>query len=58
MDAVIGLAVDEVEGALAMTERGCKIVKIWSSAGAGPYESNGSGTVCNMGSMTGSELSK
>lgn len=28
VDAVMGLAVDEVDGALAITERGCKMVKI------------------------------
>lgn len=28
VEAVIGLAVDEVDGALAITERGCKMVKI------------------------------
>ncbi len=51
---VIGLGL--AEGVLAMTESGGRMEKILSSAGAGPYESKGSGTVCNIGSMIGSEL--
>jgi hypothetical protein len=34
----------EGEGALVMIERGGKMLKIWSSACGGPYESKGSGT--------------
>ena len=51
---VKGLGLDE--GALAMTDNGGRILKILSSEGGGPYESNGSGTTWSMGSMTGSEL--
>lgn len=39
---VIGLGLDE--GTLAITDSGGRILKILSSAGGGPYESNGSGT--------------
>ena len=53
VDAVRGLGADE---GLAITERGGRMVKIWSSAGGGPYESKGSGMVWSMGSITGSEL--
>lgn len=48
----LGLA----EGVLAITDNGGRMLKILSSAGGGPYESKGSGTVCSIGSMTGSEL--
>jgi len=34
----------EGEGAFVMIERGGKMLKIWSSACGGPYESKGSGT--------------
>lgn len=54
VEDVSGLAVEE--GALAMTERGGRMEKIWSSAGGGPYESNGSGTDWSIGSMIGSDL--
>lgn len=54
VDDVIGLGV--ADGALAMTESGGKMLKILSSAVCGPYESNGSGTACSMGSITGSDL--
>lgn len=54
VDDVNGLGEDD--GALAMTERGGRMVKIWFSDGGGPYESKGSGTVCNIGSITGSDL--
>lgn len=54
VEDVSGLGVDD--GALAMTERGGRIEKIWSSAGGGPYESNGSGTDWSMGSIIGSDL--
>lgn len=46
----------DAEGAVGMMERGGRILKIWSSDCGGPYESNGSGTDCNMGSITGSDL--
>ena len=55
VDEVIGLGLDD--GALAMTERGGRMVNILSFAGGGPYESNGSGTACSIGSITGSDLS-
>lgn len=41
VEEVRGLGAEE--GTLAMTERGGRILKIWSSAGGGPYESKGSG---------------
>jgi hypothetical protein len=56
VDDVSGLGL--AEGVFAMTERGGRMLKILSSSGGGPYESKGSGTVCNIGSMTGSELQK
>lgn len=40
-EAFMGLG--EGEAALALIESGCKMLKIWSSACGGPYESNGSG---------------
>ena len=55
VEAVKGLG--EGEG-LAITDRGGRIVNIWSSEGGGPYESKGSGIVWSIGSITGSELSK
>ena len=48
----LGLA----EGVFAITDNGGSMLKILSSAGGGPYESKGSGTVCSIGSMIGSEL--
>lgn len=51
---VKGLAVEEV--VLVIMDRGVRILNIWSSDWGGPYESKGSGTVCNIGSMIGSEL--
>ena len=54
--------VEEVRGlvlavwVLAITDRGGRMVKILSSSGGGPYESNGSGTACSMGSIIGSDL--
>lgn len=47
----LGLA----EGVFAITDNGGSMLKILSSAGGGPYESKGSGTVCSIGSMIGSE---
>jgi hypothetical protein len=41
---VVVVGVGEDECAVALMERGCKMLKIWSSACGGPYESNGSGT--------------
>ena len=54
VEDVIGLGLED--GAFAMTESGGRMEKILSSAGGGPYESNGSGTACSIGSITGSDL--
>ena len=54
VEDVSGLGV--ADGVLAMTDNGGRMVNILSSAGGGPYESNGSGTACNMGSIIGSDL--
>lgn len=53
VEAVRGLGTEE---ALAMTESGGRIEKIWFSDCGGPYESKGSGMVWSIGSITGSEL--
>lgn len=45
----------EDDGALNI-ESGARMLKIWSSDCCIPYESNGSGTDCSIGSMIGSEL--
>jgi hypothetical protein len=50
-----GVCVDD-EGVLVIIPSGGSILKIWSSAWGGPYESNGSGIACSIGSITGSEL--
>lgn len=52
---ITGVDDDDDLGFVRM-ESGGRMLNIWSSAWGGPYESNGSGTVCNIGSMTGSEL--
>ena len=54
VEEVRGLGAEE--GTWAMMDRGGRMVKIWSSAGGGPYESKGSGIVWSIGSMMGSEL--
>ena len=54
VEDVIGLGLEE--GAFAITESGGRMENILSSAGGGPYESNGSGTACSIGSITGSDL--
>lgn len=53
--AVLGLGL--ADEALARTSGG-SMENILSSAGGGPYVSNGSGTACSIGSITGSDLSQ
>lgn len=40
---VVFIGVGDGECAVALIERGCRMLNIWSSACGGPYESNGSG---------------
>lgn len=53
---VPAMGLDAVVDMPVMMERGARMLKIWSSACGGPYESKGSGTDCSIGSMTGSDL--
>jgi len=55
---VVVMGLGEGEGALVMIESGGKMLKIWSSACGGPYESKGSGTDWSISSMMGSELKR
>ena len=53
---VPAMGLDAVVDMPVMMESGARMLKIWSSACGGPYESKGSGTDCSIGSMTGSDL--